>query len=73
MWSDDTHILYKWDLDIPEIELQNPGLKVVNFYPMHIYLNMGQVMSILEKKEILVPRFRNSTKGYWVRWKEAAE
>jgi hypothetical protein len=42
VWGDDTHILYERGFDIDDMRLKTPGLKVIVFHPMNIYMNLGK-------------------------------
>lgn len=41
IWADDNHILYGREFSVDQMRLNLPGLKVVNFHPLNIYLNLG--------------------------------
>jgi hypothetical protein len=38
-WSDDKHIELSLPLDEPDAHLELPGVKVLNFHPIHVFLN----------------------------------
>jgi hypothetical protein len=38
-WSDDKHLELGWGYELHALQLDRPGLKVVNFHPIHIFLN----------------------------------
>lgn len=39
IWSDDLHWLYGNTFDDLKIDLEGEGLKILNFHPIHVYLN----------------------------------
>lgn len=38
-WSDDHHLLFRRPFSIEHLRLEEPGLKVLNFHPIHVFAN----------------------------------
>lgn len=38
-WSDDKHISLRTPFELEHLSLETPGLKVLNFHPMHVFMN----------------------------------
>jgi hypothetical protein len=38
-WSDDKHISLRRPFELRALDLETPGLKVLNFHPMHVFMN----------------------------------
>lgn len=50
-WEDDTHSIYGLPWTVAPF-LESPGLKIFNFHPVHIYLNM-EVLARYERLKVL--------------------
>lgn len=58
-WEDDVHCVYfdrRFDLDA--LALDRPGLQVLNFHPVHVYLNTADLMDYQRAKPALADRAR---------------
>lgn len=49
-WSDDTGFLLGLSFDLEELRLEEPGLKVLDFHPIHIFMNTSGVAHYEEYK-----------------------
>jgi hypothetical protein len=38
-WSDDYHLLFSLPFELSAVHLEGPGLKVLNFHPIHVFMN----------------------------------
>ncbi|MDQ3918989.1 MAG: hypothetical protein M3348_10970 [Acidobacteriota bacterium] len=38
-WSDDKHISLQRPFELGDLGIESPGLKVLNFHPMHVFMN----------------------------------
>jgi hypothetical protein len=38
-WSDDKHISLRTPFELDQLALEMPGIKVLNFHPMHVFMN----------------------------------
>jgi len=69
-WEDDVHLICQDDYDIKKL-LNNPGLKVFNFHPIHIFLNTEN----MERYKLVKPYYKDykklkdfvNTKSYGIR------
>jgi hypothetical protein len=53
-WEDDVHCTLLYDhFDLETLRLHEPGLKVFNFHPVHIYLNTSKMEHYLACKDSL--------------------
>ncbi|MFH1262950.1 MAG: hypothetical protein V1495_05855 [Pseudomonadota bacterium] len=53
-WSDDVHLIgYERNFDLSVLRLDNPGLKVLVFQPVHIYLNTSSMVDYVKQKALL--------------------
>jgi len=50
LWEDDVHCLYGWEFDLKSFT-GRPGLKVFNFHPMFVFLNIEKIQRYHECKE----------------------
>jgi hypothetical protein len=56
VWADDNHVLYRKSFNVDDMRLYLPGLKVVAFHPMNIYLNLGHDLEPMNRvKAIGIP------------------
>ncbi|HEX2060500.1 MAG TPA: hypothetical protein VHK90_07145 [Thermoanaerobaculia bacterium] len=49
-WSDDRLEVYDW-FDLETLALDSPGLKVLNFHPMHVFMNTSSEAHYLSYKQ----------------------
>ena len=42
-WSDDYHLLFRRPFVVDELRLDTPGLKVLNFHPIHVFANTSDL------------------------------
>lgn len=53
-WEDDVHCLYfDGRFDCAALQLDQPGLKVLNFHPVHLYLNTREISDYQAAKPVL--------------------
>ena len=53
-WEDDVHCLYFEDrFDCAALQLEQPGLKVLNFHPVHLFLNTREIADYQAAKSVL--------------------
>ena len=52
-WADDNHVLYRKGFNLMDMRLYLPGLKVVIFHPMNIYLNLGHDLEPMNQVKAL--------------------
>lgn len=62
-WADDNHILYRKGFNVDDMRLYLPGLKVVIFHPMNIYLNVGHDLEPMNRVKALGIPFPELTEG----------
>jgi hypothetical protein len=62
-WADDNHVLYRKGFNVDEMRLHLPGLKVVIFHPMNIYLNLGHDLEPMNRVKALGIPFPELTEG----------
>lgn len=53
VWADDNHVLYRKGFNVMDMRLYVPGLKVVIFHPMNIYLNLGHDLKPMNRVKAL--------------------
>jgi len=49
-WSDDRLEVYSW-FDVDQLRLEEPGLKVLNFHPIHVFMNTASEEHYLSYKQ----------------------
>lgn len=62
-WADDNHVLYRKGFNVDDMRLHLPGLKVVIFHPMNIYLNLGHDLEPMDRVKALGIPFPELTEG----------
>jgi hypothetical protein len=62
-WADDNHVLYRKRFDVDEMRLSLPGLKVLIFHPMNVYLNLGHELEPMNRVKALGIPFPELTEG----------
>jgi hypothetical protein len=53
VWADDNHVLYRKGFNVDDMRLYLPGLKVVIFHPINIYLNLGHDLEPMNRVKAL--------------------
>lgn len=70
-WMDNIHMMMEGEsasFDIRDLKLEEPGLKVFCFHPIHVFLNTGSMSTYNSAKEFysdptMLLKYRNSSNG----------